>query len=151
MSGKSRGAIVDALVEKLKDIDATNDGVTSWDINLSNNVTNKLVFWDEVNDFPFVSVVAGSESREYHPGDFKWGYLNIIIRIYVMNENPVTELEGVMTNIETLLDLNNELVYDGSKRTEQISLLSINTDEGLLAPYGVGEMTIEVRYQVTNS
>ena len=30
--------------------------------------------------------------------------------------------------------------------TQQISIISINTDEGVLEPLGVGEITIEVRY-----
>jgi len=30
-----------------------------------------------------------------------------------------------------------------------LSILSITTDEGLLAPYGVGEVTLEVRYAVS--
>jgi len=61
MAGKARSAIVNALITKLKDI----DGSGSFNIDLANNVTNKLIFWDEVNDFPYVSVVAGNEVREY--------------------------------------------------------------------------------------
>jgi hypothetical protein len=44
------------------------------------------------------------------------------------------------------LEADETLTYDTGKTTEQISILSITTDEGLLAPYGVGEITLEVRY-----
>lgn len=144
MAGKSRSAIVNAIITELKKIDGSGDYV----VDLANNVTNKLVFWDEVNDFPYISVVAGSETREYLPGGFKWGYLGITIRIYVYGEEPLDELEKVLYDVETQLDKDHTLIYDTDKSTEQISLLSISTDEGLLAPYGVGEITLEIRYQV---
>lgn len=144
MAGKSRSAIVNAIITELKKI----DGSGSYVVDLANNVTNKLVFWDEVNDFPYISVVAGSETREYLPGGFKWGYLGITIRIYVYGEEPLDELEKVLYDVETQLDKDHTLTYDTDKSTEQISLLSISTDEGLLAPYGVGEITLEIRYQV---
>ena len=151
MAGQSRSAIANAIIKKLKEI----DGGSSYNIDLGDNVTNKLVFWDEVNDFPYVSVVPTSETREYHPSGFKWGFLGITIRIYVYDEEPNDMLENALTDIEAKLDANQVLAYDtnssgvNSKFTEQLSILSITTDEGLLAPYGVGEVTLEVRYAVS--
>jgi len=142
MAGKARSAITNAIITELKKI----DGSGSYNTDLADNVTNKLVFWDEVNDFPYVSVVPTSETREYHPG-FKWGFLGITIRIYVYDEEPNDALELALTDIETQLEADETLTYDTGKTTEQISILSITTDEGLLAPYGVGEITLEVRYQ----
>ena len=144
MAGKARSAIVNALIAKIKQI----DGGGLWHVDLADNVTNKLIFWDEVNDFPYVSIVAGNEVREYLPGGFKWGMLGINIRMYVYGEEPLDELEKVLYDIETQIDANNVLTYDTGKQTEQMTILSIATDEGLLAPYGVGEVTLEVRYQI---
>jgi hypothetical protein len=88
------------------------------------------------------------KTREYHPGGFKWGHLGINIRAYVHGEEPLDELEKVLYEIETQLDADQTITYDTGKTTEQITVLSIATDEGLLAPYGVGEITCEIRYQV---
>ena len=142
---KARSAITNAIITELKKIDGTGD----YSVDFANNVTNKLIFWDEVNDFPFISVVPGNETREYHTSGFKWGYLGINIRAYVHGEEPLDELEKVLYEIETQLDADQTIVYDTGKTTEQITVLSIATDEGLLAPYGVGEITCEIRYQVT--
>ena len=71
-----------------------------------------------------------------------------MIRLYVYDEEPNEMLEKALVDIETQLDANNILTYDTGKSTEQISILSITTDEGLLAPYGVGEIALEVRYEV---
>ncbi len=143
----SRSKIVNALVTKFKTIDAT--GV--FKSNLFSNVENKLVFWDEVNDFPYVCLNAGQESREYLPGGFKWGYLQVGVRIYVSAEEPEAELEKIFEDIEYILDTNGNLSYDTNKFIEDIKILLINTDEGLLAPIGVGEITLQIMYDLDTS
>jgi hypothetical protein len=62
-----RLAIIDALVLKIKDIDGTGQFRT----NLFEQVSPRLKFWDEVEEFPAVHLNAGSESREYQGGGYK--------------------------------------------------------------------------------
>ena len=92
----------------------------------------------------------GNEQREYLPGDFKWGFLNISVKVYVRSEDESQEqLEALLADIETFVDANRVLKYnvdDPSLETTEILIQSITTDEGLLAPYGVGEINLEVRY-----
>lgn len=139
-----RSKIVDALVVKLKDINGTGDYTS----NLFNNVYNKLKFYNEVDDFPSVYLSAGPESREYLPGDFKWAYLSVTIRMYVNTEEPEAELEKLFTDIELVIDANGNLDYDNGKMTEDMKIMTINTDEGLLAPIGVGEITLHIQYDL---
>jgi hypothetical protein len=142
----ARASITNALVDVLKDIDGT--GV--YQTNIFGNVENKLRFWDELNDFPHICVVPGSESREYLPSDFKWGFLNISLKLYTKSEEPLVELEKLLEDVENVVDSNRALIYDveTNSRTTEILISSIVTDEGLLAPYGVGEINLQVRYQV---
>lgn len=137
-----RSAIINALVEKLKEI----DGSGTWESNLYNNVFNRLKFWDEVHDYPSLYLNAGTELREYLPAGFKWGYLTITIRIYVQDEEPETELEKIFCDIETVVDANGNLIYETGKFIEDMKILSITTDEGLLNPIGVGEVTLQIMY-----
>lgn len=143
----ARSAIVKALVEKLREIDGTGDYQSEL---MENNVSDKLVFWDELNDWPYVCAYAGDEDREYLPGGFKWGFLIVSIKAYVNEEDPVASLEKLLSDIEIVIDNNQELVIDidTNRRTEEINILSIRTDEGLLAPFGVGDVTLRIRYQV---
>lgn len=141
-----RMAIVTALEEKFKLI----NGNSPYRSNLYNNVLPRMTFWDDVEDFPAVHVSAGSETRQYQGGGFKDRYLSITIRIYVNEENAVYALERLLEDIETVIETNSSLKYkdyDGnSQSVQQITILSLSTDEGALEPLGVGEIICEVRY-----
>lgn len=139
-----RQSIVKALAEKLKDI----DGTSAYKSNLSGNAYPKLVFWDQCNDFPAVYLTAGSEMREYMPADFTWAYLGISIKLYTRGEDCQEQLENLLEDVEKVIHDNRVLMYDteNSYETTEILVQSITTDEGLLAPYGVGEINLQVRY-----
>jgi len=140
-----RISIVKALAEKLKIIDGTNN----YKSNLFNNSYPKLKFWDEVKDFPCVYLTAGTEIRDYMPSDFTWGFLNVSIKVYVRSESEAQQhLEDLIDDIEKVIHDNRVLVYDTTNNfsTTEILIQSITTDEGLLAPYGVGEINLQVRY-----
>jgi hypothetical protein len=140
-----RNSITKALAEKLKTI----DGTAPYTSNLYDNSYAKLKFWDEIQDFPAVYLVPGTEIREYHPADFTWCYLNIAVKVYVKDQDdPQFELETLLHDLETCINDNRVLVYDqaNSLETTEILIQSIMTDEGLLVPYGVGEINLQVRY-----
>jgi hypothetical protein len=140
-----RISIVKALAEKLKLI----DGNAPYASNLNQNVYPKLKFWDEVSDFPSVYMTAGTEMRDYLPGNFTWAYLNISVKVYVRSEDSAQEqLEAVLGDVESCIDANRVLVYGASaaEETTEILVQSITTDEGLLSPFGVGEINLQVRY-----
>ena len=143
-----RTSILKALAERLKEINGTGD----FNTNLYDNAFPYLKFWDEVNNFPSVYLSPGTEVREYLPGGFKWGYLAISIKAYVKGDDPQSQLESLLEDIERVIDTTEvrNLVYDITKAysTTEMTITSITTDEGLLAPYGVGEIAIQVRYQI---
>lgn len=139
-----RTSIIKALTEKLKQIDGTG----SYKSNIFNNAYPHLKFWDEVHDFPAIYTVAGSEMREYHPGDFTWAFLNLTLKIYCKDEDSQQQLENLLEDVEQVIHDNRVLKYDtdNNYETTEILVTSIITDEGLLAPYAIGEMTLQVRY-----
>lgn len=141
-----RTSIIKALVGKLNLINGTGDYKT----NLSQNAYAKLKFWDEVQDFPSVYVTPGSEQREYLLSDFAWAYLNVCVKVYCKGEDAQEQLELLLADIETAVDANRVLVYDAVNNfeTTEILITSITTDEGLLAPYAIGEINLQVRYQL---
>jgi hypothetical protein len=139
-----RTSILKALIAKLNTIDGSSVGK----VNLYNNCHSILKFWDEINQFPAVYGTTGAEQREYLPGDFKWAYLGISLKIYCKGEFSQDELEVLLEDIESVIDANRVLVYDTEKNLEttEILIVSITTDESLLRPYAVGEINLQVRY-----
>ena len=141
-----RTSIVKALAEKLKTIDGSN----SYKTNLYGASYPILKFWDEQSSWPSIYVVAGSEAREYMPSAFTWGYLGISLKVYCKGEDSQQLLEDLLEDIENVIDQNRVLVYDATLgyETTEILITSITTDEGLLAPYAIGEINLQVRYQI---
>ena len=141
-----RQSIVTSLVEALKAIDGTGNYIT----NVYNNVHPRLKFWDEVEEFPAIHMNAGSETREYQGAGYKDRFLSITLRLYVNEEDAVDALDKLIEDTETVLEENSRLAYldkqGNTQYTQQISIVSIDTDEGVLEPYGVGEILVEVRY-----
>jgi hypothetical protein len=115
-----RLGIVDGLVSKLKDIDGS------------------------------VHLNAGSETRQYQGGGQKDRFLTVTIRCYVQAEDAVQALDELLEDVETVVEENSRLLYkdrnNADQYTHQITVISIDTDEGVLEPMGVGEMLLEVHY-----
>ena len=141
-----RQSIINAIVDKLKEINGAGNYLTD----LGENVHPRLKFWDEVEEFPALHLNAGSESREYQGGGYKDRFLSVTIRCYLNEEDAVDALDKLLEDVETVLETNSRLKYydrtGAAQYTHQITILSIDTDEGVLEPYGVGEILIEVRY-----
>ena len=141
-----RSAIVDALVVKLKQINQTGDFLTD----VFDNVHPRLKFWDEVDTFPALHLNAGSETREYQGGGYKDRFLNLTIRCYVKETDAVDALDKLLEDVETVVEANGRLAYidkqGATHHTLDIVIISIETDEGVLEPFGVGEVLLQVRY-----
>ena len=105
---------------------------------------------DEVDQFPAIHLNAGAETREYQAGGYKDRFLSVTIRCYVQEEDAQQALNILMEDVETLIEDNAQLEYfdrqNNAFKTQQITIISIDTDEGVLEPLGVGEILIEVRY-----
>ena len=141
-----RTSIAKALAEKLKEITTANGYITD----LYENAYPYLKFWDEISSYPSVYMSTGSETREYLPGNFTWAFLGLSIKVYTKGEEPAQLLEELLEDVEECINANRVLTYDVStgRQTTEILVNSIVTDEGLLAPYGVGEINISIQYQV---
>ena len=140
-----RAGITKALADKLAGIDGR--GLFKQSVA---ETSSRLKFWDEVEEFPAIHLNAGSETREYQGGGYKDRFLNVTVRCYVNQEESVEALDELLEDVETVLEENSRLKYNDrnglEQFTQQITIVSIDTDEGVLDPLGVGEILIEVLY-----
>ena len=143
----ARKKISDALVEQIKEI----DGNHPFNSNVFNNVHSGMVFLDQIQEYPKICVVPTDETREYQPGEFKWRFLGLDIRVYVEDQDdPQEVLALLMEDIERVIDSNDVLIYDDTispnLTTTSLTIQSLSTDEGVLTPIGIGEITVTCRY-----
>lgn len=98
-------------------------------------------FIDDVTDFPTVAILRPSISRQ-HIGDRSIIHrFNFIVRGYVRtDEDSIAASEALARSIEYILqDLKSPLIYS-------LKVLSVETDEGLLSPYGICDIVCNVEW-----
>ena len=129
-----RKRIVDALVDKLKTIDGQGAFLTD----VGANVHPRMKFWDEIDEFPALHLNAGSETREYQTAGIRDRFLSVTVRCYVQDEDAQEVLNELLEDVETVLEDNSRLQYvdkmNNVFHTQQITIISIDTDEGVLEP-----------------
>lgn len=149
-----RNSIVTAIGDLIKrELDGTQ--TNKYFTNIYSNVFTSSRQFSQIQDYPAVTVSAGPESFEYQTAGLRWNFLRVYIRAYVKDESePNAKLELVIDDIKNLIDEFDTFTYTVSKpdgttltlSTTQSTLEEISTDEGLLAPLGIGELIITIRY-----
>jgi hypothetical protein len=141
-----RSSIVEALTTKMNTI----SHVGGFNTDLGNQAFSRMRFWDEIQEYPCICIVAGSESIVHQGAGMKDRYLNLLLRAYVNEEESTAALERLLEDIEIIIDRNGRLAYVDSSGntgiTRDIIITNIDTDQGALTPLGVGEMTLQVKY-----
>ncbi len=146
MQLSDRYSITEALCERLKEI----DGSPEYNSNVGGSVKPKLQMWDEINEFPTINVNIGTETRRYQGGGYKDRFLTLMVRCYVNQEDPQLALEGLISDVEKIIDKYGRLEYTNIRGetciVRDITIQTIETDEGALDPLGVGEITLLVQF-----
>lgn len=144
-----RHSIVKAYADKIAQ-DLNGQG---YETNLYKNVSAELKHISEINDFPYVCVAPGPETREYQPAGIVWAFFTVFIRVFVQSDNDSQkQLQDILFDLENFVDDNIELEYTIKGQKQNITdaqIESVATDEGLLDPDAVGEIALTVRYERT--
>ena len=70
-----------------------------------------------------------------------------MLRCYIEDQSDsITATEKLIEDIETVLENNARLVLSDSTTVRDIKILSIETDQGVLAPLGLAEIQLVVEY-----
>ena len=133
-----RKQIIDGFVTELgqtPDVDASN-------------VYKHFKFLDELNDFPSVCFVAGTERRDQLGANRRLATIDIALRGYVFDENNVDKAEILAQNVESKVDSFSANVAARANGVSDARVVSFRTDEGLLQPYGVADLEVQILYDV---
>ena len=133
-----RKQIIDGFVTELgqtPDVDASN-------------VHKHFKFLDELNDFPSVCFVAGTERRDQLGANRRLGTIDIALRGYVFDENNVDKAEILAQNVESKVDSFSANVAARANGVSDARVTSFRTDEGLFTPYGLADLEIQILYDL---
>ena len=132
-----RTQIIDALVA---DLEANTDVEAG-------NVHKRFKYLDELNDFPSITFLAGGEDRIHYGAGEKFGRMNVQIRNYVFAEDQLDAAEELSNNVElSVIDK-----FAGAHRdlgVQSAQVVEFRTDEGLFSPYGIGDQTVTITYEI---
>ena len=133
-----RKQIIDGFVTELGQTPAVD----------ASNVHKRFKFLDELNDFPSLCFVAGSERREQLGANRRLGTIDVALRGYVFDENNVDKAEILAQNVESKVDSFSANVAARANGVSDARVTSFRTDEGLLQPYGVADLEIQIFYDL---
>lgn len=149
-----RTSIAQGIVDRLKkDLDGSD--TNEFYNNLYGNISRQTYKFDQIREFPYIAVHIGSETSNYLASAQQWVYLEVPILIYDKEVTDINDqLEKLIADVKTSLDTGGSLDYnvikpDGttiSLVATDMYITSVSTDEGLLAPFGLAQMNVTVRY-----
>ena len=130
-----RTDIIDALKTHLETT-LTNDVA---------KVYKRYMYMDEINDFPAITFVARQEARLHRSSGRKLATLRVDLRVYIYDRD-ISDLDLITRKIETTLETFTQ--NHRSLEVEEVQILSVDGDEGLMRPYQVGDITFLITYDV---
>lgn len=134
-----RSDIIDAFTSQLQQINSVE----------SRNVYSSYRWIDELNDYPAITYVPRREARVHRGDGRKLAAIIIELRGYVYDgdgSEAIAAAENLASEIEDKVD-----TFAASARqhaVESAVVVSVRTDEGLMHPYGVCDLTINITYDV---
>lgn len=101
-----------------------------------------LKFLHEINNFPSFYVHATSERRQHIGAGVVYGMISMAVRGYSWNDD-IDQVDAYCRSLETAVqsfrNANRQLVED-------VYVNTVSTDEGLLEPYGVVDLQVDIIY-----
>lgn len=148
MSNQRRN-IINHILTNLKLIDgstSTLDSKYTYQNNVHNNVFRQIKFFDEVNDFPSIYFQVGNEVRNYNTLGNTTGIIALTLRVYVNEEEASEGLSSLLQDIEHVIYYMDTGVYS----IRDVIISGVDTDDGLVKPYGIGEIELTIEYELEN-
>lgn len=151
----TKNTIIQNLITHLRLINATTHEVPgcpfspyTYKTNLFGNVTDQLKFLDNINDFPTVTFFQTSSERRIERGGGEvYAAVNYIIRCYFLADDNADQADDFIEDIQ--FALNSFRYTQSNSDLVDLKILAVSSDERLLTPYGVSELSFGLIYRLT--
>jgi hypothetical protein len=103
---------------------------------------------ENINDFPTVSFFQTSVEQRLEQGSGEiYGAVHYIVRCYFMTSENDEQADDFIEDLQFAI---NSFKYTQSRDTlVDLRILGVSTDEKLLEPYGVAEVSMALVYKLT--
>jgi len=112
----------------------------------SNGVQRGMKWLDQINDFPYICYHVGSSELVHIGANKRFYNMEISLRGYVRGEDSQSLADQLALDIEDAADS----FRDAATSTHSIvdsRIVEVSTDEGLMEPHGIVEMSLSISYQ----
>lgn len=134
------------MIKRTLVLQALIDDIVATGIVESSNITRRLAFLHEVNDFPAVSFSSAVERRSHYGDNRRLAQLDLQLRGFVHGENSNELAENLARSLEDAIDAYARAHPDLGLYEARV--FSLRTDEGLYAPHGIADLNVEITYEV---
>jgi hypothetical protein len=138
--------VIDALISELKRIDGSispYDRKYTFNTNLHRDVYLGFKFFDEIDSFPSVYINVEREDYFHYGGNNRFIVMTMDVRGYTYDHEVEESGEALAQDIEHII----KWMKKTYPAIEEVRVLSVETDSGLNAPYGVALFKLEALYQ----
>ena len=109
-------------------------------------VQRGMKWLDQINDFPYICYHVDSSELVHIGANERYYNMQLSLRGYVRGENSQSLTD------QLALDIENAAIgfRDAATSTHMIvdsRIVGVSTDEGLMEPHGIVEMSLEISYQ----
>lgn len=145
-----RRSIINLIISSLKEIDGSIspfDSSYTFASNVFNNVFRGAGNFENINDFPYITVQGGIERYHYNTVGNTEGSLGILLRCYVHNGDRVT----LKTDVDNLIQDIDHVIYKMSTQVHNIHTIhidSIESTQALLEDYCIIEIQLSVHHEL---
>lgn len=101
---------------------------------------------DTINDFPLITYNVQESTLDHIGDNYRYYALDIALRAYVRGEDPQSLLDQLMQDIEERV-ISFESSADPALEIVDARIDSIDSDEGVVAPYGVTDVRLTISYR----
>lgn len=151
----TKNTILQALITHMKGINGQEHVVQgcpfspyTYKNNVFNNVTDQLKFLENINDFPTVTFFqTSSEQRFERGGGEVYATVNYIVRCYFMASENDEQADDFIEDMQYSINSFKYTQTDGN--LVDVRILAVSSDEKILDPYGVAEISLALIYRLT--
>lgn len=99
-------------------------------------------YLDQINEFPTITYTVSERTLSHIGADTRYNILSISLRAYVRGEDP----QALCDNLIQSLDERISLFEAHDLGVQDARVIETSSDEGLMAPYGVVDMKLQILY-----